>query len=90
MSPSADDFAWYAVFAESSLEITDLTPGAEWMLHLLLDKDLPLIGSFSLLSLVDEYQLRKIEHDVLGHVVGTVKINWFKYGNTFVKGSDLE
>jgi len=54
---------------------------------MMLEKDLPLIGSFSLLSLEDEYQKRKIEHDGLGRVVGTMKINWFKFGNTFVEGS---
>ena len=89
-NPSAEDFAWYAVFPESSLEIAELTPGADWMLHLLKDKDLPLIGSFSLLTLVDEYSLRKIEHEGIGRVVGTLKINWFKYGNTFVEGSERD
>ncbi len=87
MEPSPEDYAWYAVFPEASMEIVDLTPGAEWMMHLLLAKDLPLIGSFSVLSLEDEYQQRKIEHEGLGHVVGTMKINWFKYANTFVEGS---
>jgi hypothetical protein len=86
-NPSAEDYAWYAVFPESAVEITELTVGADWMLHLLVDKDLPLIGSFSMLTLVDEYTLRKIEHEGLGHVVGTMKINWFKFGNTFVEGS---
>ena len=90
MNPSAEDFAWYAVFPEACLEITDLTPGAEWMLHLFLEKDLPLIGSFSMLSLEDEYRVRKIDHEVLGHVIGTMKINWFKYGNTFVEGTESD
>ncbi|MCK9994938.1 MAG: hypothetical protein KAH56_01520 [Candidatus Krumholzibacteria bacterium] len=89
-NPSAEDFAWYAVFAESSVEITELTDGAEWMLHLLLAKDLPLIGSFSMLSIEDEYKKRKIEHETLGHVVGTMKINWFKFGNTFVEGAERD
>jgi hypothetical protein len=89
-NPSAEDYAWYAVFPESALEITELTDGADWMLHLLKDKDLPLVGSFSLLTLVDEYSKRKIEHEGLGHVVGTMKINWFKYGNTFVEGSERD
>ena len=89
-NPAAEDFAWYAVFPESALEITELTDGADWMLHLLKDKDLPLIGSFSLLTLEEEYTKRKIDHDVLGHVVGTVKINWFKYGNTFVEGAERD
>lgn len=86
-NPSPEDYAWYAVFPEASVEIVDLTPGAEWMMHLLLEKDLPLIGSFSLLTLNDNYQERKIEHEGIGRVVGTMKINWFKYANTFVQGS---
>ena len=86
-NPSPEDYAWYAVFPESALEIVEITPGAEWMLHLMLDKDLPLIGSFSLMSLNDKYQERKIEHEGIGRVVGSMKINWFKYGNTFVEGS---
>jgi len=86
-NPTPEDYAWYAVFANSSVEIVDLTDGADWMLHLLLDKNLPLVGSFSLVSLEDEYSVRKIEHPGLGHVVGTMKINWFKYANTFVEGS---
>ena len=89
-NPSAEDFAWYAVFPESAIEITELTDGAEWMLHLFLEKDLPLIGSFSMLSLEDEYQKRKIEHETLGHVVGTMKVNWFKFGNTFVEGTERD
>ena len=87
MNPSDEDFAWYAVFENSAVEIVELTDGADWMLHLLLDKDLPLIGSFSMISLEDEYSTRKIEHEGLGRVVGTMKINWFKYSNTFVEGS---
>ncbi len=89
-NPSAEDFAWYAVFPESAVEITELTDGAEWMLHLLLAKDLPLIGSFSMLSIEEEYKKRKIEHETLGHVVGSMKINWFKYGNTFVEGAERD
>ncbi len=89
-NPSAEDFAWYAVFPESAVEITELTSGAEWMLHLLKSQDLPLIGSFSMLTLEDEYAKRKIDHEGLGHVVGTMKINWFKYANTFVEGSERD
>jgi hypothetical protein len=89
-NPAAEDFAWYAVFPESAVEITDLTDGADWMLHLLLDKDLPLIGSFSMLTLEDEYSKRKIEHEGLGHVIGTMKINWFKFANTFVEGTERD
>jgi len=87
MNPSDEDFAWYAVFENSSVEIVELTDGADWMLHLLIDQDLPLIGSFSMMTLEEEYSARKIEHEGLGHVVGTLKINWFKYANTFVEGS---
>jgi hypothetical protein len=90
MNPTDEDFAWYAVFENSSVEIVDLTPGAEWMLQLLIEKDLPLIGSFSLVSLEEEYSRRKIEHEGLGHVVGTMKINWFKYANSFVAGNEDE
>ncbi len=89
-NPSAEDYAWYAVFPESTVEIVDVSEGADWMLHMMLDKDLPLIGSFSLLVLEDEYQKRKIEHDGIGRVVGELKINWFKFGNTFVEGSKRE
>jgi len=91
MNPTpGEDYAWYAVFPNASLQIVDLTDGGDWMLHMLKDKDLPLIGSFSLVSLDDEYADRKIEHEGLGHVVGTMKINWFKYANTFVQGSEEE
>jgi hypothetical protein len=89
-NPSDEDYAWYAIFPESTVEIVDVSPGADWMLHMMLDKDLPLIGSFSLVSLVDEYTERKIEHEGLGRVVGAMKINWFKFGNTFVEGSKRE
>jgi hypothetical protein len=89
-NPMAEDFAWYAVFENSTLEITELTDGADWMMHLLLDKDLPLIGSFSMLTLEEEYSKRKIEHEDLGRVVGTMKINWFKFANTFVEGSERD
>ncbi len=88
LNPGADDYAWYAVFENSTFEIVDLLPGAEWMMYLLLDKDLPLIGCFSVASMEDEYGLRKIEHEGLGHVVGSFKVNWFKYANTYVKGSE--
>lgn len=86
-SPSPEDFAWYAVFKESTVEIVDLTPGADWMLHLLKDKGLPLVGSFSLTYLEDQFSLRNISHPRVGHVVGKMKINWFKFANTFVEGS---
>jgi hypothetical protein len=40
-----------------------------------------------MLTIEDEYTKRKIEHETLGHVVGSMKINWFKFGNTFVEGT---
>lgn len=85
--PGEDDYAWYAIGETTSLEIKELTPGAKWMLEMFLEKDLPLIGAFSVLSLEEEYSKRKIEYEGLGHVVGTVKIIWFQYANTFVEGS---
>ncbi len=89
-NPSPEDYAWYAVFDETSMEIVKLTPGAEWMLQYFLEKDLPLIGSFSVVSLDDEYSSRKIEHEGLGHVVGSFQVNWFKFANTFVQGAERD
>ncbi len=86
-NPGPEDYAWYAVFPNAALEIVNLDPGADWMLHLLKDQDYPLVGSFSLVSLVDEYSQRKIEHPGLGHVVGTMQINWFKFANSFIQGT---
>ncbi len=86
-NPGPDDYAWYAVFPNASLEIVNLDPGADWMLHLMKDQDYPLVGSFSLVSLVEKYSKRRIEHPVIGHMVGTMQINWFKFANTFVEGT---
>jgi len=85
-APSPEDYAWYLIGDTSSLEVMELTEGAEWMLHLLKDKDLPVIGAFSLLSLEPEWTKRRVEHPGLGHVVGKVRIDWFQYANTFVEG----
>ncbi len=86
-NPSPKDMAWYAVFPDATVQIVDVTPGADYMLHLLLDKDLPLVGSFSMKSMF-EYVDRKKEHPDLGHVIGTMKVNWFRYANTFVQASE--
>lgn len=86
-NPSPQDYSWYAVFPNAALQIVDLPAGADYMLHLLKDKGLPLVGSFSLTYLEDQFKLRSEEHPRLGHVVGKMKINWFKYGNSFVEGS---
>lgn len=87
-APSPEDFAWYLIGDTSALEVVQLTEGAEWMLHLLKDKDLPVIGAFSLISLEEEWSKRRVEHPGLGHVVGTVRIDWFQYANTYVEGYD--
>ncbi len=86
-NPTEEDMAWYAVFEEATLEMVDLTPGGEYMMHLLLEKDLPLIGCFSMTSMA-EYSDRKVEYDDLGHVAGTVRIIWFRFANQFVQAFD--
>lgn len=89
-NPQPQDFAWYAVFPKSSLQIVDLSPGAEWMLEMLSSKNLPLVGSFTLTEVVESYPDRKAEYGALGHVIGKMKINWFRYANTFVKGAVVD
>ncbi|MHB8080235.1 MAG: hypothetical protein ACYDIE_13385 [Candidatus Krumholzibacteriia bacterium] len=79
--------AWFAVFPNASLELVDLNPGAEWMLELLAAKQLPLLGSFTLTEVYENYVDRQAEHGVLGHVVGKMRVNWLRYANTFVKGT---
>jgi hypothetical protein len=81
------DHAWYAVFPNSSFELVNLTPGVEWMLEMLIAKRLPLIGSFTITEVVENYADRKTEHPRIGHVLGKVQINWFRYANTFIKGN---
>lgn len=85
-APTPEDYAWYLIGDTSSLEVVQLTEGAEWMLHLLKDKDLPVIGAFTLMSLEEEWTKRRVEHPGLGHVVGKVRIDWFQYANTYVEG----
>lgn len=82
------DRDWYIVFPEASFKVVNLDPGAEYMLNLLLAKNLPLIGSFSVVSVVEGIVNRKKTYGDLGHVMGEMQINWFKYANTFVKGVD--
>ncbi|MCP4572572.1 MAG: hypothetical protein GY838_09510 [bacterium] len=89
-NPSPEDFAWYALFEETFMEIVDVTPGADWMLNVLIEKDLPLVGSFSVVSLEDQFTARRDVQEGYGHWLGTLKINWFKYANTFVEGSEPE
>ncbi len=84
-NPSEDDFAWYAIGDETSMELIDLMPGAVYMLEMMLEKDLPLIGAFTVVSLEDEYKNRKVVHEGLGHLLGTMRVEWFQYANTYVK-----
>jgi hypothetical protein len=90
MNPTEDDMAFYAVLPMGSFEIVDLAPGADYMLHLLIDRDLPLVGSVSPVSWVEAYADRKTEHEIIGHVVGGLRVNWFKYANGFVEGYRAE
>jgi hypothetical protein len=85
-SPTPEDMAFYAVMPTGSFQIVELAPGADYMLHLLIDENLPLVGSVSPLSWVEDWQLRKQEHENVGHVVGELRLNWFKYANAFVQG----
>jgi hypothetical protein len=89
-NPSEDDFAWYAIGDETSMELIDLMPGAVYMLEMMLEKDLPLIGAFTVVSLEDEYKNRKVEHEGLGHLLGSMRVEWFQYANTYVKAYDEE
>jgi hypothetical protein len=87
MSPREQDMAWYAVGEESSFEIVDLTPGAEFMLHLILERNLPLYGVFTMTEMEDNYAERKAVHEGLGHLIGKVKMIWFSYANAYIEGS---
>ncbi len=85
-NPSEEDFTWYAIGDETSMELLDLTAGAVFMLEMLIEKDLPLVGAFTVVSMEDEYQNRKIEHEGLGHVIGEMRLEWFQYANAYVQG----
>lgn len=85
-NPGPTDMSWYAVFPEATFQIVEVTPGADYMLHLLKDKGLPLVGSFTITSVVEHLRDRRREYGDLGHIVGTLKINWFRYANSFVEG----
>jgi len=81
------DLSWYAVFPDATVQIVDVTPGADYMLQLLLDQRLPLVGSFSMKTFDRDFLTRKTDHRGIGRVVGTMKINWFRYANAFVAGT---
>jgi hypothetical protein len=89
-NPQPEHMGWYAVFDEATLEIVDLTPGAEWMLEMLQAKDLPLVGSFTVKEFVGPFVERRKEYGDLGHVIGKMKINWFRFANSFVVGAEAE
>ena len=86
-NPGPNDYAWYAVFPKATLRIVDLEPGAGYMLELLKERNLPLVGSFSLASFEDSRVERRKTHGDLGHICGTMKINWFRFANTYIAGS---
>lgn len=85
-NPAPEDYAWYAVFPNATLRLVDVGPGAEYMLELLKTKNLPLVGSFSLVDVAKKYTERAKTYGDLGHVCGTMKINWFRYGGAYIKG----
>lgn len=87
-NPGPENYAWYAVFPESTFRLVDVGPGADYMLKMLKTENLPLVGSFSISSIVTDRRDRYRETEGLGHIVGEMKINWFKFGNTFVRGED--
>ncbi len=55
-NPSAEDMAYYVVLPEGTFEIVDLAPGADYMLDLLIAQDLPVVGSVSPMSWVEDYR----------------------------------
>ena len=80
--------AWYAVFFKATLEIIDVDPGAEWAFDALNAKRQSLQGSFTLVSLVEDPAQRAAQNGQLGHIVGKVRVNWFKFGAaTAIKGT---
>ncbi len=87
-NPGPNDYAWYAVFPKATLRIVDLDVGAGYVLELLRERNLPLVGSFSLASFEDSRVERRKTYGDLGHICGTMKINWFRFANTYIDGSD--
>jgi len=86
-NPVASDYSWYAVFPKATFRIVELEEGAPYMLELLKAQNLPLVGSFSLVSVETRRVERRKTHGDLGHVCGTMKIKWFRYANTYIAGS---
>jgi hypothetical protein len=85
---TAADYSWYAVFPKATFRIVNLETGAGYLLELLKERNLPLVGSFSLVSVEDNRTERRKTYGDLGHICGTMRINWFRYANAYVVGSD--
>jgi hypothetical protein len=85
-NPQPHNYAWYAIFEKSTFELTGLDEGAGYMLELLEAQNLPLVGSFSIESIESERRERRKDREGLGHVCGDMKVNWFKYANTYIHG----
>lgn len=86
-NPTEADYAWYAVFPSASFRIVNLSDGAKWMLELLKEQNLPLVGSFSIARVEEERRERRTDHEGIGHLCGDIQVNWFKYANTHVRGN---
>lgn len=86
-NPGPADYAWYFLMDGCTLQVVNLAPGTQYMLELLKAKDLPLVGSFSLVSVPDKLTERSQSYGDLTHVSGTIQINWFKFANTAIRGS---
>jgi hypothetical protein len=79
------DYVWYIVLPNATFQVVALNSGADWMMSYLASQNKPLYGSFSIVSL-DPYEQKQAEYGQLGHVVGKIKINWFRFGQSAVKG----
>lgn len=88
LSPTAADYSWYAVFPKATFQIVDLEDGAGFILELLKERNLPLVGSFSLASVEENRTERRRTYGDLGHICGTMKINWFRFANAYIEGSN--
>jgi len=80
------DYVWYVVLPNATFQVVALNSGADWMMSYLQSQNKPLYGSFSIVSLDPSYEGKQVEYPQLGHVVGKMTINWFKFGQSAVKG----
>lgn len=86
-NPGPNDYSWYIVLDNATLRVVDLEPGANYMLQLLKEKNLPLVGSFSLMNVPESLLERTKSYGTLRNLSGTIRINWFKVANTAIRGS---